>query len=237
MPQSIATAAVSPDHAAAPLALQGVGKRYGRREFVLRDLDVVFEPGTATAILGPNGSGKTTLLRLLTCLSFPTEGQIRYGDIDLHQHPYRYLAHVGIVHDGTGLPQHLSAVEVLTWILRERSGASGAPEMAARVSEILDAVRLDERREEPVGTYSTGMRQKTQLAAALVARPPVLLLDEPFSGLDTQTTKAAMELLAAFKGSGGLLVFSSHQAELVEELADRSLDLQERQRGGSPATA
>jgi ABC-type multidrug transport system ATPase subunit len=229
MPQSIATAAVSPDHAAVPLALEDVGKRYGRREFVLRNLSAVFEPGTATAILGPNGSGKTTLLRLLTCLSFPTEGRITYGDVNLHRHPYRYLAHVGIVHDGAGLPQQMSAEEVLTWILRERTGAADD----GRVNEVLEAVRLDERRTEPVGTYSTGMRQKTQLAAALVARPPVLLLDEPFSGLDTESTAATIALLTAFTASGGLLVFSSHQADIVGELADRVLDMEDRQRGAA----
>jgi len=221
MPPNDAPAAATPDVAAParpaePLVLEGVGKRYGRREHVLRGVSHAFRPGTATALVGPNGSGKTTLLRLLTCLSFPTEGTIRYGDLDVHRHPYRYLAHVGVLHDGAGLPEALSAEEVLAWVLRARTGADDP----ARTAAVLEAVRLDERRAEPIGTYSTGMRQKTQLAAALVAQPSVLLLDEPFSGLDTETIAAALALLAAFKGAGGTVVFSSHQQETLDALAD-----------------
>jgi ABC-type multidrug transport system ATPase subunit len=223
-----ATAVASPDHPARRLEVHAVGKRYGRREYVLRGLSKAFEPGTATALLGPNGSGKTTLLRLLTCLSFPTEGRVTYGDLDIHRRPYRYLGEVGILHDGAALPEHLSAEEVLAFVLRARTG--GADD--ARVAAVLDAVLLDERRQEPVGTYSTGMRQKTQLAAALVARPPVLLLDEPFSGLDDDTTSAALGLLRQFTASGGLLLFSSHQEATVDALADDRLEMSRVAGGG-----
>jgi len=219
MSLSIDTAVVSPEHAAEALALEGVGKRYGRREYVLQNVNRTFEPGRGTALVGPNGSGKTTLLRLLMCLSFPTEGRIRYGDLDIHDRPYRFLQHVGIVNDGAALPEHLTGEEVLTLVLRARTG-SDDPDRRAR---IFEAVRLDERRTERIGTYSTGMRQKTQLAAALVHRPPLLLLDEPFSGLDTATRRAVIELLAAFKSAGGLLVFSSHQADVLDALADEQV--------------
>lgn len=230
MPQNTAIAVASPDRPASPLVVDAVSKRYGRREFVLRGLSQRFEPGTATAIVGPNGSGKTTLLRLLTCLSFPTEGHIRYGDIDIHQRPYRYLGEVGILHDGTALPEHLSAEEVLAYVLRARTGEADE----ARVAELLEAVLLDERRREPVGTYSTGMRQKTQLAAALASRPPVLLLDEPFSGLDDETTRAALDLLDAFKRAGGVLIFSSHQEAINAALADERLEMEPRPASPSP---
>jgi ABC-type multidrug transport system ATPase subunit len=223
-----AIAVASPDHPARRLEVHAVGKRYGRREYVIRGLSKAFEPGTATALLGPNGSGKTTLLRLLTCLSFPTEGRVTYGDLDIHRRPYRYLGEVGILHDGAALPEHLSAEEVLAFVLRARTG--GVDD--ARVAAVLDAVLLDERRQEPVGTYSTGMRQKTQLAAALVARPPVLLLDEPFSGLDDETTSAALGLLRQFKAAGGLLLFSSHQEATVDALADDRLEMSRVADGG-----
>jgi ABC-type multidrug transport system ATPase subunit len=219
MLQSTATAVASPERPAESLLLENVGKRYGRRAYVLRGLTETFAPGTATALIGPNGSGKTTLLRLLNCLSFPTEGRILYGDLDVHARPYRWLAHVGVVHDGGELPERLSAEEVVAWVLRARTG--GAP--AERIAEVLQAVRLDERRSEPIGTYSTGMRQKTQLAAAIAPRPPVLLLDEPFSGLDAETVVATISLLDAFKAAGGLLIFSTHQAEILDALADRRL--------------
>jgi ABC-2 type transport system ATP-binding protein len=204
---------------AEPLVLEGVGKRYGRGAFVLRGLSARFEPGTATALVGPNGSGKTTLLRLLTCLSFPSEGQVLYGTLDIHERPHRYLAHVGVAYDGAELPEKLSAEEVLAWVLRARTGEAD-PE---RIAAVLDTVRLDERRSEPVGAYSTGMRQKTQLAAAFVARPPVLLLDEPFRGLDTEATDALLSALVGFKRAGGLLVLSSHQEPVLDALADERL--------------
>lgn len=222
MPQNSASATVTPENPVHPLVLDSVGKRYGRGAFVLRNLSYTFSPGNGHALIGPNGSGKTTLLRLLTCLAYPSEGSIRYGDLDVHAEPYKYLAHVGVVHDGAGLPEHLSAVEILAWILRSRTGE--APE--SRIHEILQAVNLDERRNERIGTYSTGMRQKTQLAAALVARPSVLLLDEPFRGLDFDTVDAALSLLADFKHAGGLLIFSSHSQQALDFLADDRLNMQ-----------
>lgn len=234
MPPNTASAAATPDVAAparpaAPLVLEGVGKRYGRRAHVLRGMTHTFRPGTATALVGPNGSGKTTLLRLLTCLAFPTEGRIRYGDLDVHRQPYRYLAHVGVLHDGEGLPEALSAEEVLAWVLRARTGAD-AP---VRRGAVLDAVRLDERRAEPVGTYSSGMRRKTQLAAALVARPSLLLLDEPFNGLDAESTAAAVDLLRRFAAAGGTVVFASHRPDPLEALADEIVTMDRLARDGT----
>jgi ABC-2 type transport system ATP-binding protein len=219
MPPKFAIAAASPE----PLALDRVTKRYGRGEPVIDGLSAVFEPGTATGLVGPNGSGKTTLLRMLTALSYPTDGTIRYGDLDVHAHPHAYLRHVGVVHDETGLPEYLSAEEVLEWVLRARDRwDEAAPE---RIAALLDAVRLDERRENLVGTYSSGMRRKTQWAAALVAAPAVLLMDEPFRGLDTESAAAALDLLRAFKAAGGIVVVSSHLHDALREVVDRTLDL------------
>jgi ABC-type multidrug transport system ATPase subunit len=219
MPPKFAIAATSPK----PLVLDRVTKRYGQGTPVIDGLSAVFEPGTATGLVGPNGSGKTTLLRLLTALSYPTSGAVRYGDLDVHAHPHEYLRHVGVVHDETGLPEYLSAEEVLAWVLRARDQwDADAPE---RVAVLLDAVRLDERRENLVGTYSSGMRRKTQWAAALVAAPAVLLMDEPFRGLDTESAAAALDLLRDFKAAGGILVVSSHLHDALREVVDRTLKL------------
>ena len=203
--------------------LEHVTKRYGRGAAVIEDLSATFEPGTATGLVGPNGSGKTTLLRLLTALSYPTDGTVTYGDLDIHAHPYRYLRHAGVVHDEADVPDHLNAVELLAWVLRARGRwDAAAPE---RIADLLDAVRLDERRENLIGTYSSGMRRKTQIAAALVAAPRVLLMDEPFRGLDTESTEATLALLRDFKASGGMLILSSHLHASLATLVDRTLDL------------
>lgn len=207
-----------------PLRLDGVTKRYGRDQPVLEGLDGTFAPGTATGLIGPNGSGKTTLLRLLATVAYPSEGRIIYGDLDVHAYPHRYLQHVGLVYADAGLPQHLSAVELLEWILREREGWSAdAPD---HIATVLDHVLLDERRHNLIGTYSSGMIQKAQVAAALIAEPAVLLMDEPFRGLDAESTAAVMAILQAFKAAGGLLIVSSHARILLDTLCDTFIDMQ-----------
>ena len=205
------------------LVVEGVTKRYPGGPFVLRDRSHTFEPGTATGLVGPNGSGKSTLLRILSALSPPTSGTVRYGGLDVHRRPQAYLAAVGVVHDRPDLPGYLTAMETLEWIARERgTWDADAPR---RHADLLDAVRLDERRHQLTRTYSAGMTRKTQLAAALAARPAVLLLDEPFRALDVQATDAALGLLQSFRDGGGLVVLSSHRADLLDRLCDARLDL------------
>jgi len=130
---------------------------------------------------------------------------------------------VGLVYAEPELPAHLSAEELLTWILRERGQHDADSD--ARIARLLDTVRLDERRANLIGTYSSGMLQKTQVAAALVAEPQVLLMDEPFRGLDTESTAAVFDLLARFKQDGGLVVVSSHDHTLIDDLCDALLDM------------
>ncbi|MEO0557108.1 MAG: ABC transporter ATP-binding protein [Bacteroidota bacterium] len=206
-----------------PLVLDGVRKRYGTGPFVLDGLSRTVAPGTALGLVGPNGSGKSTLLRLLSVLTHPTEGVIRYGELDIHASPRAYLQSVGIVHDAADLPGFLSAPELLEWIARERgiwTDASPSDHAA-----LLDAVRLDERRVQPIGTYSSGMTRKTQIAAAFAAQPDVLLLDEPFRALDVEATEAAVTGLATFRDAGGTVLLSSHRADLMERIADATLEL------------
>ncbi len=214
---------VTPNNSPEPLVLDGVSKRYGQGPFIIEDLDWTFAPGTVTGLVGPNGSGKTTLLRLLSVVAYPTEGTIRYGNLDIHAAPYRYLQHVGMVYAEPGLPQHLTAVELLEWIVRERGHWTA--ESPAHIDQVLDKVLLDERRHNLIGTYSSGMLQKTQVAAALVARPSLLLMDEPFRGLDTESRDAATGLVTAFRDAGGLVILASHAAPLVEAVCDAVITL------------
>lgn len=200
------------------LTLDRVSKRYGQGPYVIKDLNRTFNPGTATALVGPNGSGKTTLLRMLSALSFPTSGKITYGDLDVADHPYRYLSHVAIVHDSPDLPEYLTAVELLEYAMRARGRWDETKR--DRISGLLDDVLLDERRENLIGTYSSGMLRKTQIALALALEPDVLLMDEPFRGLDEPSTEAAVSLLHSFKGTGGILVISSHLRGTLEAVCD-----------------
>jgi len=208
---------------ASSLVLDNVTKRYGDGPAILDGLSRTVEPGTLTLLVGPNGAGKTTLLRLLSVLAYPTTGTVRYGDLDVHAHPHRYLQQVGLVHADAQLPEHLTAVELLTWILRSRNQWSD--DAPTRIAALLDRLRLDDRRENLIGTYSSGMTQKTQIAAALVAEPDVLLMDEPLRSLDTATADAAVELLDQFVADGGLAVVASHLTDPLSAQADATLSL------------
>jgi ABC-2 type transport system ATP-binding protein len=208
---------------ASSLVLDDVTKRYGDGPAVLEDLTHTFAPGTLTLLVGPNGAGKTTLLRLLSVLAYPTTGTVRYGDLDVHAHPHRYLTDVGLVHADAQLPEHLTAPELLEWILRSRGRwTESAPD---RIDALLTHLRLDERRTQLVGTYSSGMLQKTKIAAALVAAPDAVLMDEPLRSLDTDTADATVDLLADFVADGGLAVITSHLTDALAPLADATLAL------------
>ena len=213
---------VAPDRQRA-LVVDALSKRYVSGPYVLHGLSHRFEPGTATGLVGPNGSGKSTLLRVLSALSAPSSGAVRYGDLNVHAHPHRALADVGVVHDQPDLPPYLTAVETCEWVARERGTWDAAA--PARHAALFDAVRLDERRDQLVRTYSAGMTRKAQLAAALCGAPAALFLDEPFRALDTEATEAALDLMTAFRDGGGLVVLSSHRADLLERLCDGVLDL------------
>jgi ABC-2 type transport system ATP-binding protein len=207
------------------LIVDNVTKRYGQGPAVLSDLSCAFQAGTATGLIGPNGSGKTTLLRLLSVTSFPTKGAVRYGTIDIHQSPHAYLRHVGIVHDETALPRYLTAVELLEYALRSRKAwDTDSPE---RIARLLDRLYLDERRDQLIGTYSSGMFKKTQIAMALAPSPAVLLMDEPFRGLDAQSLDAAMDLFQQRKAGGCALVIASHRLDLLDVLCDDVMDMRE----------
>jgi ABC-2 type transport system ATP-binding protein len=201
------------------LVLNGVSKRYGQGPMVISSLSHVFRPGVATGLMGPNGSGKTTLLRMLSVISSPTKGEIIYGDLNIHGKPYRYLADVGIVHDEADIPSHLTAVDILEWVMRAR-GRWDNHSGPGRVHRFLDEVLLDERRERLIGTYSTGMIKKTQIAAAIAAEPSILLMDEPFRGLDEDATEALIRLLIGFKEKGGIVILSSHGRETLDRFCD-----------------
>ena len=210
------------------LTLDTLSKRYGDGPPVLSDLSRSFDPGTLTLLVGPNGAGKTTLLRLLSVQAYPTSGTVRYGPVDVHDAPYRYLQRVGLVHAGPELPEHLTAVELLEWILRSR-GHWTDDEGPARIAAVLDRLRLDERRENLIGTYSSGMTQKAQVAAAFVAEPAVVLMDEPLRSLDTATTEATVDLIDEFVADGGLAIVASHLTDALRPLAHDVVRLGERE--------
>ena len=214
---------------AAALVAHAVTKQYGSQAPVIEDFSHSFDPGTLTVLTGPNGSGKTTLMRLLSVLATPSEGTVTYGDLVIHDTPHRYLQHVGIVHAEAVLPEQLTAVELLEWVMRSRNAWPGSDGNAdkgeAVVSSWLDRLDLDERRHQRIATYSSGMVKKTQIAAALVSDPDVLLMDEPLRSLDDQARTATLDALTSFRDAGGLAVVASHLTDDLLQQTDERLQL------------
>lgn len=203
------------------LKIESVSKRYNQGKYIIRDFSYTFEPGTATALTGPNGSGKTTLLRLITTTAFPTSGHIFYGDIDIHKNPHQYLSHTGFAFESGDLPQFANTNELLEAMLRSRNmWDEGSP---AEINELLKMLELDDRRENLIGTYSSGMMQKTLIAATLVTNPDLIILDEPFRALDTETRDTLTSYLLKQKQSGKTIIIASHLPEIIEKLCDKTL--------------
>jgi len=203
------------------LFVEHLSKQYSARKTVIHDMNEVFTPGTWTGLVGPNGSGKTTFLRLISLNSYPTSGQIRYGDLDIHQKPGRYLQHVGIVHDEESLPGELSAVELIRWVLTSRNQWTEKSEDTIR--ERFDRLQLDEQREERIKTYSTGMKKKVQIAAAFSVNPKILILDEPLRGLDRASREEVLRMIRESANRGAMVLMASHLFTEGELQADRIL--------------
>jgi ABC-type multidrug transport system ATPase subunit len=204
------------------LQINQLSKRYGQNKYILSGLTHTFKEGTATALMGANGAGKTTFLRLVSTAAFPTSGEVTYDGINIHQEVHKYLQHVGIVSDAGDLPQFLTARELVEGVMRSRKTWSESGEEA--MAELFKKVELDERRNSLIGTYSSGMLQKTMIAAAFAGNPKILLLDEPFRALDESAVVSVMQMLAEFKRSGGIILISSHQKATLEVLCDEFIE-------------
>ncbi len=194
------------------LATVGVTKRFGGT-LAVDSLDVRVEAGEVHGLLGPNGAGKTTLLRLLLGLVRPDRGTILLHDRDLAD-PFRLDGVAGFVEEPTFYP-YLSGRANLT-VLAELDGGprDGQPEAA------LARVGLLERSDARVAGYSTGMRKRLGLAAALMRAPSLLLLDEPTAGLDPEGVRLVSGLVRSLADEGAAVLLSSHQIAEVQAICD-----------------
>ncbi len=195
-----------------------VGKDYGRYR-ALWDLSLSVGAGESLALLGPNGAGKTTAIRILTGQLSPSRGRVFVDGVEVWRHPVRAKARFGYVPDRPYLYGKLTAVELLRFV----AGLYRIPrpEAERRIEEELARFRLTRYASALIETYSHGMRQKLTFAAALLPRPPVLIVDEPMVGLDPVAARTVRGLLRDYARPGRAVLFSTHQLELAESVADR----------------
>ena len=202
-----------PAGATAPPAIELVhAARWYGNVVAVNDITFTLGPGV-TGLLGPNGAGKTTLLHMLAGFLAPSAGEVRILGRSPHRDPSVYRQ-IGLVPEREAVYPFLSGLEYVTFNARLQGLAR--PVEAARA--VIERVGLTDAMDRPVGTYSKGMRQRVKVAGALVHDPQVLLLDEPFNGMDPRQRLTMMDLLGQMADQGRTILFSSHILEEVERV-------------------
>jgi ABC-2 type transport system ATP-binding protein len=200
------------------LELRGVTKLYLGVPAV-KDVSFVAQAGQVTGYLGPNGSGKSTTLKMITGLIDPTEGEILFRGEPVAKDRIAYRRRLGYVPEEPHLYPHLTGAEYLEMVGQLR----GLPDahLAEKINGFLKLFSLYGDRYVAISSYSKGMRQKILLAAALLHNPDLVLLDEPFSGLDVNSALILRNLIRELAARGKVVLFSSHELETVERVCSR----------------
>jgi ABC-2 type transport system ATP-binding protein len=205
------------------IELQHLSKRFGGRKSppvqALDDLSLSVPTGALYGLLGPNGAGKTTTLRILSTLLAPDAGSVRVAGLDALAEPRAVRRLLGYVAQEVALDKILSGRELLR--LQAALYHMQAADSDARIAELTDLLGMDAWIDRRCGTYSGGMRRRLDLAAGLLHRPRVLVLDEPTVGLDIESRAAIWQVLRRLREQGTTVLLSSHYLEEVDALADR----------------
>ena len=194
------------------IELRGVSHWYGN-VVAVNDISMTIGPGV-TGLLGPNGAGKTTILNMTAGFLMPSRGKITVAGQSTWRNPAMFRQ-VGVVPERDSVYAFLTGTEFVAVTAR----LHGLPDADAAAQRAIDLVEMSEAQERRISTYSKGMRQRIKVAAALVHDPEVLLLDEPFNGMDPRQRLHMMDLLRAEGDRGRVIVFSSHILEEVERLS------------------
>jgi heme exporter protein A len=199
-----------------------VSRHYGRRRALAR-VNLSFQSGEIAGLLGPNGAGKSTLLGVLSTLLRPSTGEVRYGGHDAAQAGDALRRRIGVLGHDLFLYADLTARENLLFFAR----LYGVADLEGRVARALDAARLTDRAGDRVSAFSRGLRQRLALERALLHEPRLVLLDEPFTGLDDESTSILSARLRGLREAGTIVVMATHEFDTAEGLIDRAVCLKD----------
>ena len=190
-------------------------KQFG--EFVAVDhIDLHVNRGSFFGFLGPNGAGKSTTIKMLTGLLGPTSGRLRVLGLDLAEQPIEVKRRIGVVPEDLNLFERLTGAEML--FFTGRMYGLHRDEIAQRSKELLELMELQDDPKKLIIEYSHGMKKKLSLASALIHRPEILFLDEPFEGVDAIASRTLKDLLSRLTTRGLTVFLTSHVLEIVERL-------------------
>jgi ABC-2 type transport system ATP-binding protein len=200
------------------IVAEGLVKRYGDVT-ALDGLDLAVAQGTVVGLLGPNGAGKTTAVRILTTLLEPDEGYATVAGLDVVRDARALRRVIGLSGQNAAVDEHLTGFENLDMV--GRLYHLGRAASRQRATELLERFDLVDAGGRPAKTYSGGMRRRLDLAAALVAQPPILFLDEPTTGLDPRSRLGMWDVIADLVRGGTTLLLTTQYLEEADQLADR----------------
>jgi heme ABC exporter ATP-binding subunit CcmA len=195
--------------------VEGVTKRFGK-VLALRGIDLQLGQGRFLGIFGPNGAGKTTLLKILATLTPPSTGTVFIAGHDIVREAGTVRPLLGVLSHRTFLYGHLTALENLQFYGR----MLGVKRLPERILEVLQTVGLETHARQLVRTYSRGMQQRLAIARAILHHPPLLLLDEPYTGLDQHAAAHLQELLRQLHAAERTVIMSTHDLQRGLELCD-----------------
>jgi ABC-2 type transport system ATP-binding protein len=202
------------------LGVQELTKYFGRR-IAVDQVTFEIKAGEIVGYLGPNGAGKSTTVKMIMGMLKPSRGQILLHGVPIQKNLEDFKMRVGYIPEEAVLYSHLSGYEYLQLVGRLRNLKER--EMALKLDALLRLCLLDPYKHSPIISYSKGMKQKIMLIAALLHNPDILILDEPFSGLDVSFILIFRKLLKSLAAAGKAILFSSHILEVIEKICDRVL--------------
>lgn len=197
------------------LTFHEVTRNYGRRR-ALNRVSLRCQAGHVVALLGANGAGKSTLLSIAATLLDPSDGRVLYGDRTAADGGAALRGRIGVLGHDLYLYPELTAAENLAFFGR----LYGVNDIDRAVAQALDSAVLAERANDPVASFSRGMRQRLALERALIHAPRLLLLDEPFTGLDDVSSLALRQRLAAVRDGGAIVIVTTHDLEAIDAIVD-----------------